>query len=427
MFDSRPVTGATVRLFIALASAMVISLPVKAGSPGEMLSLAEAERIAIERDAERSRLLEESGAELASAHAQSALPDPEIRLGAMNLPVDSFALDREPMTQVVLGVRQAFPPGDTLEFREQQGELQAQASERLAGDREAQVRRQLRQLLLVRQAAEQRLELIRRFRGEVQPLLEARETRYATGSGQQADYLAARLKLDRLRDREWQAGEQLAASIEMLARLLGDAARGEFQPVKLAEPVDRVSTFNAIEHHPLVQAQDARIAAGESGEGVAREQYAPRWAMDFSYGDRRGVDMTGADRPDFASAMVSMSIPLFNRGAKRSAVNAAERRTRAATYARIDLVRTLEARLAEAWSRHADISRQLALHDERLLPTARDVVSSTETAYANDRATLDELVEAVLDQLDLELRRIELLARRDQLRADITYLGGQEK
>ncbi|MDX1444448.1 MAG: hypothetical protein R3270_11850, partial [Gammaproteobacteria bacterium] len=84
-------------------------------------------------------------------------------------------------------------------------------------------------------------------------------------------------------------------------------------------------------------------------------------------------------------------------------------------------------RLAESWSRHADIERQLALHDEKLLPTAREVVATTERAYANDRATLDELVEAWLDQLDLELRRIELVTRRDQLRADINYLGGHER
>ncbi|MDX1444228.1 MAG: TolC family protein [Gammaproteobacteria bacterium] len=419
MFISRPFMGITICL---------LAIPLAAtASPDEALSLAEAERIAIERDAERSRLLEESGAEREAAQAQSALPDPEIRLGAMNLPTDTFALDQEPMTQVVLGVRQMFPPGDTLDFREEQGEWQSQARERMAVDREARLRRQLRQLLLVRQAAEQRLDLVQRFRADVQPLLDARETRYATGSGQQADYLSARLKLDRLQDREWQAEEQLSASVEMLARLLGDAARGTFQPVKLPEPAERVATFNGVEYHPLVQAQDARIAAGESGEGIAREQFGPSWMLDFSYGRRDGVDMAGADRPDFASAMVSMSVPLFNRDAKRSAVSAAERRTRAATFGRIDLVRELEARLAEAWSRHADIERQLALHDEKLLPTAREVVATTERAYANDRATLDELVEAWLDQLDIELRRIELVTRRDQLRADINYLGGHER
>lgn len=413
MYKSLPIAGA---LLLLLAPAL----------QAEPLTLAEAEKIAIERDAERLRLLEESAGELAAARAAAALPDPEIRLGAMNLPVDTFALDQEPMTQVVVGLRQMFPPGDTLEFRQQLGEWQAHGREQLAANREAQLRKVIRQLWLQRQAAAQRLDLIQRFSAKVQPLMEARESRYATGSGGQADYLSARLKLDRLQDREWQAREQRAAAIEMLARYLGDAAREEFLPARLATPGARVDTFNALEHHPLVRARDAQVAAGESAEGIAREQFGPRWMIDFSYGKRSGIDMTGADRPDFASAMVSMSIPIFNRGAKKSAVNAAERRTRAATYGRIDLIRDLRAQLAEAWSRHADVEKQLSLYDERLLPTARDVVATTETAYGNGRATLDEFVEAWLDQLDLELRRIDLVTRRDQLRAELDYLGGQQ-
>ena len=170
--------------------------------------------------------------------------------------------------------------------------------------------------------------------------------------------------------------------------------------------------------------QSADLAAGESGEKLADEQFAPRWALDVSYGDRRGLDAIGNERPDLASAMVSMSIPLFNRDEKRRAVSSAERQTRAATYARIDLLREMESRLAETWSRHADISEQIALHESRLLPTARQALESTERAYANDRVPLDRLMELNIDLLDLELRRVELLKRRDQLRADLYYLGG---
>lgn len=416
MFKSWPVAGPAML-------AILFAGNIHAGSLTP-LTLAEAERIAIERDAERDRLLEESAAQRDDAAVATTLPDPEFRLGAANLPVDTFALDQEAMTQIVLGVRQSFPPGDTLELQGERGEWLAEGRERLAGDRERYLRYVLRQLWLERQAADETLEYIRATAAAVQPLLESSAMRYSTGGGEQADYFSAQLKLDRLQERELRAREQRSAVEAALSRYLGDAARSEYQPVQLVMPGTPGELQQQLEHHPRVQAQDAEITAGEAGEGVAREQFGARWALDFSYGQRRGLDPMGGDRPDFASAMVSVSVPLFNRDVKRRSINAAERRTRAATYSRINLLRELESRLAETLSRHADVSRQIALFEERLLPVARRSVESSETAYANDRISLDRYVETQLDLLDLEVQRIERNKRRDQLRAELDYLGG---
>ena len=37
------------------------------------------------------------------------LPDPKLKIGVMNLPLDSFERDQEAMTQLQLGLQQAFP------------------------------------------------------------------------------------------------------------------------------------------------------------------------------------------------------------------------------------------------------------------------------------------------------------------------------
>ena len=38
-----------------------------------------------------------------------ALPDPRLTVGVMSVPVDTFELDQEPMTQITVGVAQTFP------------------------------------------------------------------------------------------------------------------------------------------------------------------------------------------------------------------------------------------------------------------------------------------------------------------------------
>ena len=85
------------------------------------------------RDAAAASLEERSAALSETAVAEAQLPDPELRFGAVNLPVDSFALDNEPMTQLLVGLRQRFPQGDTLRLRREQARSMSAAEARANG------------------------------------------------------------------------------------------------------------------------------------------------------------------------------------------------------------------------------------------------------------------------------------------------------
>ena len=99
------------------------------------LDLAEAERIAIERDAVLRQLAAESQAMRERGVAEGQLMDPKLRFGAVNLPVDSFSLDAEDMTMLEVGVSQEFPAGRTRELARKRMEQSAAASEAVAADR----------------------------------------------------------------------------------------------------------------------------------------------------------------------------------------------------------------------------------------------------------------------------------------------------
>lgn len=395
-----------------------------AAAASEPLSLAQAEAMAIQRDAGRERLELEAAAQAERAVAAGSLPDPEVRLGAANLPVDSLALDAEPMTQLVVGIRQMFPPGETRAYRERRGRQLAAATGVLADERARQVRLAVRRAWFEAQAAAAMAERISATHAAVAPLLAAAAGRYATGTGRQADYLAAQLRLDRLRDRALQAEERRAAALAMLERWLGE--RVVPAPASLPPPEDFETLRARLETHPRAESAAARIAAGEAGEGLAREAFAPQWGLDFSYGHRRGVDaMTGAERPDFASAMVTFSLPLFTGNRQQRELAAAKRETLAAVHAREDVLRELAGRLDATWQRHRDIARQLELLENERLPAARRARDATERAYADNAVGFADLVDVEIDLLELELARLELRERLALARAEIRYLAGE--
>ncbi len=103
--------GPTALTILMLGFAWVA--PPAAAGP---LTLDDAQRIAVERDAGRFALESESAAMRDMAVSAGQLPDPEARAGAVNVPTDSFALDAVDMTMLEIGVMQRFPAGRTREL-----------------------------------------------------------------------------------------------------------------------------------------------------------------------------------------------------------------------------------------------------------------------------------------------------------------------
>lgn len=411
------------RVLLALPGLLlVISAPLLAAEP---LTLAEAEQRAIARDAGRDRLLAESDAAHERAIAASALPDPEVQLGLQNVPLGSFALDEDPMTQMMLGVEQMFPPGDTREYLRERGNHLATAAVAMAVERERQLRYALRDAWLQAQTALRRIERAQAALAEVRGLPEVAASRYATGGGRQSDYLAASLRIERLKDEILRAEETRATALATLGRWLGEAP-GSLAYARLAEPPNRATLVEQLPEHPLLASAESSIAAGEAGEAVVEQSFGPRWRVGMSYGARRGVEaMTGAPLDDMASIMVGLSLPLFTKNRQERDLAAARSETRAARHGREDILRDLLGRLDVAIQQHEQAERQLALYEHELVPAARQVVESTSQAYADNAAAYDELVDAQLELYAFEVRRLELEERVQRARAELYYLAGE--
>src|SRR5690606_10835191 len=129
------------------------------------LSLAEAERLALDYDAGMRAAQAQTRALQAQAVDEGQLPDPQLSLGATSLPVDSFSRTAEPMTQMTLGVSQASPPGATLRHRVARGEHQASAAQAATAARERELLRELRSAYLELSYQEAALDVIAETRG----------------------------------------------------------------------------------------------------------------------------------------------------------------------------------------------------------------------------------------------------------------------
>ena len=360
-------------LALALAGG---SLPSQAAAAG--LTLAESERIAIDRDAMLREMRAQGAAMRERAVMDGELMDPQLRVGAVNVPVDSFSLDAEDMTMLEVGVVQEFKPGRSRQLSRKQMQQLAAAMDATALDRERIVRREVRKLWTQLAYVGAARTLLADQASWVEQLRQSARARYASGEGRQLDVLQAGLDAAMLREQQLDLDRDDAMYRSQLSFWLGaeDAARAQPSGISPRPELEPLATLEArLGEHPAQLDYMRRIDAARTAADVARELRKPAWMLDVSYGFRQDVP-DGMSRPDMLSAMVTVGLPLFRGDRQDRAVSAARLEAQGLDARHDDHDREMRAMLVEAWNTADRTSELERFYESDLLPLAEQSVTA---------------------------------------------------
>jgi len=407
---------------LVLLALVAVACAASGETARRVQSLAEVERLALQ--GEPGVLARRAMA--AALHEQSAaaaeLPDPELMLGAMSLPIDSFELDQEPMTQIQFGLSQRFPAGDSRRLRSAVMQGRGAELESEAMVRELQVLRALRrawvQWIYWREADRVALQLdaiLAQNRAALQ-------ARYAVGQGDQSELLLADIAVERNRDQREMNRERLEVEWTELERWAGGSLEPgesirapEWSARALTGETDLDTLAQRLLEHPEVRSLDHRIAARERGIDLARQAYRPSWGVSLSYGLRDGEDLDGSPRDDFFSAVLSVDLPLFTANRQDRSLKASVYEHEASLAQRVELLRGMRAALGAALASASRLEQRLQRYDEVLLPRGRERAESVQQSYRSANESFGALIDAM--DADLELRLEYQRIRRDYLLA----------
>ena len=427
----------TFRSVAASLVVLAISLLLPASATparAQELTLAEAERIALERDAMTREMQTQAQAMRERAVMEGELMDPELRLGAVNVPVDSFSLDEEDMTMLEVGVSQEFQPGKSRQLsRKQMGQL-ATAMDATAQDRERLVRREVRKLWTQLAYVGAARNVLASQTTWVEQMRQSARARYASGEGKQLDVLQAGLEAAMLREQQLDLDRDEAMYRSQFSFWLGadEAARARPTTIGARAELEPLATLEArLSAHPAQLDYERRLDAARTAIDVAREKRKPGWMLDVSYGFRQG-DMQLADgmaepRSDMLSAMVTVDLPFFTKNRQDREVSAARLEERGLHERHEDHRREMQAMLVEAWTtanRTADLER---FYEDELLKLADQSVQAALLAWRSNRAMLDEVVMVRRVATETRMKHLRLAADRALAQHEIDYLAGEER
>ncbi len=420
---------------VAVAATLLYSGIPLARADGDILTLQRAEQLALKSNPRLGAVGKRAEA-LAQLPSQvGALPDPKLSLKMLNLPVDSFSTTQENMTQMQFGIAQALPfPGKL--------ELKAQAAQRMA-EAALENRREFRLTLLRNTRVrwwnlaylDQALSIVRHNQQLLRNLVRIAETRYKTGKGLQQDVLLAQLELSRLLEQELKLQESWRREQAALNALLGRAAA---TPIRLPDRIPRGVSEAPIHvgklkkwartHRPMLLAMERRVEAADALLALAGKAYYPDFNLGASYGVRSGVNpVSKQSRADFASVMLTMSLPIYTDRKQDKAVVQRTAEKERARFSWQDAVYRVDAEIDTAASDLHIARDRVTLFDQGILPQARQTTASMLAGYQVNKVDFLNLVRAQLSEFNLDIQYWQQVAAYYQAAARLAAAAGKEQ
>jgi len=404
---------------------IMINLPGVAFS----LSLQQAEQLALETDPLIMSYKASSRSYDAESTANGTLPDPKLRLGMFNVPLDTFSTSEDPSTQLRIGIQQEFPRGDTTDLKQQQSKWLAQAAMAQAEDQQLQLLMNVRETYLNLYHEIEAGSIVNETRMLFLKLVKITEDQYAAGRANQQDVIHADLELSRLDDRATKIQGNEDEYRAYLAQWVGDVAWQDIDsnlPV-LPDVPDNIEINQLLTQHPAVMAETARVEASRTMIEVTRQDYKPGVGAFVEYRKRFGENPDGSDRSDMMAAMVTVDIPLFTENRQDKNVAAREESTNAARYSRDDKLRILKRKLDKDRAIYRRLGERELIYKNKLINSATSNAEASLNAYQSGVTEFTTLMRARITELDVRLDNLRIQVDRLRAQARLLYITGEPK
>ena len=341
------------------------------------------------------------------APSAGRLPDPEVIAGVDNLPVntsDQFSLTRDFMTMRKVGVMQTFPNGAK---RRLQGELAAREIDVAQADLRAsrfETAKAAAEAWIACATAEQSLKRVRDLRSDLSAQSSASRAALASGRSSAGDALTSEAALARLDGRVLELEQQLAMKRAEFARWVGrDATRNLAELPWQRELGGAPQTLaQDVAAHPPLAPIVAGLEVARTEVSLARAEKRPDWSAELSFAKR------GPDYSDMVSLEFRVGLPLFVKHRQNPVIAAKLANVRAQEASQEAEIRMHRAEIESMLAMWQSGRARLQHFEKELLPLARDRSRTVLNSYGSGRGDMRSALEALSDEVDLQLEYIEL-------------------
>lgn len=340
-----------------------------------------------------------------------SLDNPRLGLGIVNLPVNTFQFNQQPMTMKQVSISQKFPFPGKLGLK---GDIAREALEAVrkeyAEKKDSiimQVEVSYRNLLFI----DKSIEITRDNRDLLRNFVKTAETKYSVGKGVQQDVLKAQVELSKIIDLLLSLEQKKQSTVARLDALLDHPSEAkiivgedipDLRDTRLAISFAELQTI-ALENRPSLQALQHVIQRYQLAVRLAERNYYPDIDVGVSYGQRDNL-ATGMTQPDFVSGFVTVTIPLWYKSKESRKVAEEKANLRSANEQYDAMKNNVFFQIKDLLTEVEQYSRQIDLYKTGLIPQSK---TSLDSAIAGYQVNKIDFITLVNNQLTLYNYEIE--------------------
>ncbi len=398
----------------------------------DTLSLPTALNIAVQDNPNLAQMQARYQAMSAIPLQMGSLPDPIISFNALNIPVDSFDLAQENMTQMQGGISQSIPFFGKLALSAQTANYQAEAAKYDVEELRLQLLSHVKQNWWMLFYLHRSLAIIQLNQNLLRQFVDIARTKYEVGEGLQQDVLLAQLELSKLLDKKIRVEAILKKSQAQLNTLLSRPANQLINlPNQASETLATLKSetilYKETENtRALLSSRREIIHAAQSRLKLAKKDLLPDFTVGIFYGGRLD-NLSGQERADLMSFKVSMNVPIFAASKQLKAIDQYNSELIQQRYLLKDQWNQTRADISSAYSDYQQHQQQAILFKQGIIPQARQTVASMLAGYQVNKVDFLNLVRSQITLYNYEIQYWQALSLANQAAAQLMAIAGKEE
>lgn len=407
---------------ISLAAAIgMVGLSANVYSAEPPLTLAAAQRLAVSR----SRQLPANDYAVTAARemavAAGQLPDPVLKAGVDNLPVngpDRFSLTNDFMTMRRVGIMQEITRSDKRQWRAARFEREADKSGAEKNEALAAIQRDSALAWLDRYYAEAMVTVIAEQATQAKFEIQAAEGAYRAGRGNRADIFSARSAYATFQDRASEAERRVRNARTMLARWVGNdgnlplAGKPAIDVIRL----DRADLETQLAHHPRIAVLTKQEEIAVVDVKLAEANRKADWSVEVAYQQR------GPAYSNMVSAGVSIPLQWDRKNRQDREISSKLALVEQAKAERDEMLRSHVAETLVMMNEWENGRERSARFEQELIPLANSRTLAAIAAYRGGKTTLADVLLARRNEIDVRIQALQLQTEVARLWAQLNFL-----
>jgi outer membrane protein, heavy metal efflux system len=358
----------------------------------------------------------------------SQLPDPQLKVAAMNVPT-GFSLTSDMMTMVPqVSLMQMFPWFGKLGAAGDVERYGYDASVERLSAVTLNVVSNLKEVYGQMYGAEKTLAYLEYKRHLLRSLVKVSEQLFAVGQVPQQDVFRATAELTMVESDIITMQSMLSDLEAKLGPILGQNAPYSIQvdslPLPALDSLGFLETRLGINNPELRQIHNVELAA-QAKRVFAKKEAIPDLSVGVSYGYRGALMANGAKASDMMSFEVGLSLPIFFGSKQQAMIDEADFMDRAAQEqygtAELGLYSRLRSTFADAYAQ----MKLIPLYSKELIPQYEATYNSSLSSYSVGKTTFAMLIDNLTMLINTKIELVKIESKYFSAAAELSQLVGE--